>query len=55
MKTVNFTSAYQLTSSTIPHFGDVNSDGLPDLFMLMNNFQGYQKAVLLINQDGLRF
>lgn len=41
MRSVSFPSAYQLSSVTIPHFGDVNSDGLPDLFILMNNNEGY--------------
>jgi len=46
---------YQLQNYSTPHFGDVNSDGLPDLFILLNNNDGYQKAVLLINKNGLKF
>lgn len=39
---------YQIFEDSIPHFNDVNADGLPDILTMME-MNGYTKVILLIN------
>ena len=54
LEMVNLPINYNLMEKSIPHFGDVNADGLQDIVLLMD-FNGFTKVVLLVNKANLRF
>jgi hypothetical protein len=45
---------YEFFEKTVLHFNDVNADGLPDIFTLME-LNGYAKVLMLINGANLHF
>ena len=54
LEMVNLPINYNLMEKSIPQFGDVNADGLQDIVLLMD-FNGFTKVVLLVNKANLRF
>lgn len=54
MSDVKLPRDYQLSQNSIPHFNDLNADGLPDIFTMME-LNGYTKVLILINQGNLHF
>ncbi len=45
---------YEFSEKTALHFNDVNADGLPDIFTLMEQ-NGYTKVLMLMNGGNLHF